>query len=160
MVHMFRPLFIRSWCICLFYEWLNHLWRVLTTFISQRVRISISWATQSWLNMFSSIFNSQEVCNSISWAAPSRLTSSCHFPFSVCAYLKSISSTITVNMLPLLSIIRKCVSPFHELAPSRLTCSHHFWLSAGAYIHFMSRIIIPWHVLVIFDNQQVRISIS
>ena len=47
-----------------------------------------------------------------------------------------MSSTVMANMFLPLSIIRKCVFPFHEL--------HHH----------------NWHVPASFDSQQVRISIS
>ena len=123
--------------VFIFHERHNHGWHVFPIFDSKLVRIRISWAGPSWLTCFA-IFDYQDVCVYISLATQSRLTCPCHFWLSAGSYFHSISCNITTDMFPSLStlrqcvipfihgiticnfllpfsIIRKCVSPFHEL---------------------------------------------
>ena len=155
----------------------HHSWHVPASFESQLVRVSISWAescltssrhfqllASAYFRFISSrhgwhvptTSNSQRVRISISRAAPSWLTCSRHFWHAVGAYYHSMNCTIMADMFPPLSIIRKCVFPFHKqhsrgwhvhatfdyqevrisiswAAPSWLICFRHFWLSGSTF---------------------------
>ena len=182
MADMFPPLLTLSKCVFPYHEQHNYGWHDPTTFDSQMVCMSISWAAtimadmspplsiirkcvisfysrhhQRWL--VPSIFDSQWVRISTSWTAQLCLTCSHHFCLSGGVYFQSMSYTITVDI------------------------SHHFWLSVGVYVLYMSGTImadmflllsiirmcvIPFHlqhhqgwlVPVTFNSQRVCMSNS
>ena len=132
---------------------------------SQRVHISISWATASQLTCsrhfrlsasayfhsissshswhVSAIFDYQAVRSiSISWAALSQLIYSRYFQLSAGAYFHFKRSTIVVDMSLPLSTLSGCVFPFHEVHCHGWHVSASFDCSESVYFYFMNSTII------------------
>ena len=89
MADMFLPILTLSKCVFPFHELHHHSWHVPTT------------------------FNSQQVCISISWAAPSWLTCYHHFQLSASVYLYFMNCAIMADIFLPLSTLRQYVILFH-----------------------------------------------
>ena len=195
--------------MCIYIPWAAP-WSPLT--YSHHFRLSgrayLNFISSSHANVFPLLLT-QRVRISITWAGLSWLTRSCHLWLSGSAYLYFMSSTSMADVfLPLSTlsgcvlssreqawiimaymflpslIIRKCVFIFHQQRHDNgwhvLTCSRHFRLSGSAYLYFMSSthsdVFLPlstssgcvtpfrelhhdhgWHIPATFDSQRVRI---